>query len=83
MNAVMVRCSCCAGTGVTELTGEYLATLRELQSLGGEHTGAELGRLMRVNPTAMNNRLVVLYRHGLVTSRIWGRKRLFKAKEVA
>lgn len=76
----LIPCECCRGTGVRELTGEYAATLARLRELGGERTGAELARLMGVKATAMNNRLAALERLGLVTSRRWGRKRLFTTK---
>lgn len=80
---ITVACSWCAGTGRVELTGEYRATLDRLAALGREVSGAELGRLMGVAPTAMSNRLDRLEDHGLVTSRRHGRKRLFRAKRPA
>jgi DNA-binding MarR family transcriptional regulator len=76
---VTVRCPHCRGSGRVALTGEYLTTFLRLVKVG-ETTGAELGPLMGIKPTAMNNRLARLEKHGLATSRRWGRKRLFRAK---
>lgn len=78
LNEATVECGHCKGTGRMELTGEYLTTFIELAKLGGEATGAELGRTMGVKGPAMNNRLAILEKHGLLQSRRWGRKRLYK-----
>ena len=75
------RCSCCNGTGRVLLTGVYAETLALLRHQDGEVTGADLARLIGCKKTAMNNRLAALEKHGLATSRRWGRKRLYKTKE--
>jgi hypothetical protein len=77
---ITVPCGHCKGCGRIELSGEYLATFERLRSLGTEATGAELGPLMGVQATAMNNRLAALERLGLVASRRHGRMRLFSVK---
>ncbi len=79
---VTIRCHLCNGTGHALLTGECLTTLIALAERTGETTGAELAKSMGVKATAMNNRLAALERHGLVTSRRWGRKRLYKANKM-
>lgn len=76
---VTIRCHLCKGTGLAVLTGEYLDTFLKLAEATQEMSGADMARLMGVPPTAMNNRLVALERHGLATSRRYGRKRLFRA----
>lgn len=63
------------------MTGEYAKTLDFLHTLGLEVTGAELGRLMAIKPTAANNRLARLEQLGLLSSRRYGRKRIYRAKE--
>ena len=80
---IRVCCGQCAGTGRVALTGEYLATLIELAKQPGELSGADLARKMGVKNEAMCNRLAALEKHGLVTSRRHGRKRLFRAKALA
>ena len=77
---VTISCHRCAGTGRLVLTGEYLTTLIKLAALRREVTGAELGVIMGVAGTAMNNRLSVLEKHGLATKRQWGRKVLYQSK---
>lgn len=74
-----VRCGHCGGTGLLPLTGVCADTLTLLRA-AGEATGADLARLDGCKATAMNNRLAVLERHGLATSRRYGRKRLYRAK---
>lgn len=83
MKAITIPCPFCKGAACVPLADEYLATLRKLAAMGGERSGAEMGRAMKVKPTAMSNRLAGLERHGLVTSRVSGRRRLFKVKEAA
>ena len=83
---VTVRCGHCHGKGVVELTGVYADTLRLLRDLAtalsdGETTGAELARVAGCKATAMNNRLAILEKHGLASSRRCGRLRVYKAKE--
>jgi DNA-binding IclR family transcriptional regulator len=77
---VTIRCPHCSGAGRIELTGLYLVTFMALAEAGEETTGAKLARRLGAKPTAVNNRLVALERHGLATSRRWGRERLFLAK---
>lgn len=79
---VTVRCPLCRGAGRVELTGVYLETFLALAACGGEVCGAELARRMKAKPTAVNNRLAALERHGLATSRRYGRERLFTAKKL-
>jgi DNA-binding transcriptional ArsR family regulator len=76
---VVIRCPHCSGAGRIALTGVYLVTFMALAD-AGETTGAKLARGLGAKPTAVNNRLVALERHGLATSRRWGRERLFRAK---
>ncbi len=76
---VFIRCHLCHGSGKVVLTGEYLSTFLALAQQKTEVTGAALARTLSVRPTAMNNRLAVLERHGLATSRRCGRKRLYRA----
>ena len=76
----MVRCPCCSGNGVIELTGVYLETLVLLRQQDEEVTAADLSKRDGCNATAMNNRLAALERLGLATSRRYGRKRLFKVE---
>ena len=77
---IFIRCSCCEGTGRRELTGEFADTLRYVRrNLGrGEFTAAEVARLMKIKPTAMSNRLAYLELAGFLTSRQYGRRRLFR-----
>jgi len=75
---VTVRCGLCNGSGRVLLTGEYLDTFLRLAEFK-EVTGAELSRKMGTKPTAMNNRLAALEKHGLAKSRRCGRKRFYKA----
>lgn len=77
---VIIPCSRCAGTGHVEFTGEYADTLAALRKLGGEVTGAEFGRQVGIKPTAMSNRLAILERMGFAVSRVYGRKKFYKAK---
>jgi DNA-binding transcriptional ArsR family regulator len=56
----------------------YIDTLRALLQLTEEYNGAEIGRIMRVPETAMNNRLRKLESLGLATSRQDGRQLLWK-----
>jgi DNA-binding MarR family transcriptional regulator len=78
---VTFTCPWCKGCGRVVLHGEHLTTFLELATVG-EPNGADLGKRMKVPATAMNNRLATLEKHGLATSRRWGRKRLFKAVKV-
>lgn len=73
-----VCCPHCKGTGRREVTGIYAKTLELLRRQGGERTGADLARLDGCKAPAMNNRLAGLERYGLVTSRRFGRLRLYR-----
>lgn len=77
------KCGHCDGRGTVPVTGEYSDTLDLLRKLfrsRDEITGAELARIARIKPTAMNNRLAVLEKFGFLRSRVWGRKRLYRIK---
>ena len=77
--SITVECGCCRGRGCVELSDEYRKTYDAIRRLGGEWTGAALARQMTgVTGPAMNNRLAVIERHGLLVSRRDGRKRLYK-----
>jgi predicted transcriptional regulator len=73
-------CPYCRGTGRWPIGNEYFATYIALMNAGEIHA-AELAHRMRnpCQPTAMNNRLAMLEKKGLATSRIDGRKRLYTA----
>lgn len=80
--SVSLVCFNCLGAGRVELPpGQYRDTVLRLRAHGDEITAAELARLMGVQPTAMSNRLAALERMGLATSRVYGRKRFFRATE--
>ena len=74
-----VKCTRCRGTGKVELTGEYAETYALLLRQKAHLSGADLARLSRVKPTAMNNRLVAIERMGLAIGSTHGRKRLWRA----
>lgn len=74
-----VACPHCGGTGKREVAGEYARTLAEVRRLDRPVTGAELGRLMGVKATAMNNRLARLAALGLLRSEWEGRRHLYSA----
>lgn len=74
-----IPCSHCRGSGRVALSGIYADTLDLLHCrLGKEVTGADLARVAGCQATAMNNRLAWLERHGLATSRRYGRLRLYR-----
>lgn len=77
---VIIPCSRCAGTGCVEFTGELADTLAALRKADGEVTGAEFGRQFGIKATAMSNRLAILERMGFAVSRVYGRKKFYKAK---
>lgn len=72
-------CPYCKGTGKTEVTGVYKATLRALSRRKREVSGAELGRALHVNGAAMANRLVRLEELGFAKRRRNGRECLWTA----
>lgn len=73
-------CPYCRGTGSVPIGEEYFATYIAL-SMAGEIHAAELAKRMSVpcSNEAMCNRLVMLEKKGLATSRRLGRKRLYTA----
>lgn len=76
---ILVQCSTCEGVGVVEMNGAFADTLVVLRRQKTELTGVELAKLMKVNPTAMNNRLVWLESHGLAVGRKYGPARFWRA----
>lgn len=75
---VMIKCSCCGGRGKVPLDGVYFETLKMLSKERKEIHGAALARKSGCNSTAMNNRLARLEQLGLVKSRKYGRKKLYR-----
>ena len=61
------------------MTGVYRDTLDLIRTSGEELNGAQWADKAGCNATAMNNRLVRLRELGFVTSRSYGRQKLFKA----
>ena len=77
----LVPCPHCSGTGWREITGVYRETYEMLRKFSGEDpNGAQLARLMDVPATAMNNRLTVMERLGMVVGTRNGREKLWRAK---
>ena len=74
------KCPYCRGSGAVPIGDEYFATYIAL-SMAGEIHGAELAKRMSVpcRATAMSNRLAMLEKKGLATSRRVGRKRMYTA----
>ena len=75
-------CPHCKGTGKIAVTGVYADTvfrLRQLTKLYGYTTAAMSAELFGCTPTALNNRLAWLERHGLATSERYGRERRYRA----
>lgn len=80
-----LQCPHCRGEGQIELTGVYAETLR-----GVRRWCARPERFVVANrdwkwfaapsPTALNNRLAMLERHGFLVSEKFGRQRRFKVK---
>lgn len=73
-------CSHCGGKGVVEFTGVFADTLVLLRQ-AGPTTAADLAPVAGCKATAMSNRLAALEKLGLATSRRYGVKRLYQAKE--
>lgn len=73
-----VPCTHCGGTGRIELTGVFADTLDLLRRQKVEVTAADLSRLDGCAATAMSMRLGRLEGLGLVTSRRYGRLRLYR-----
>ena len=78
-----VVCTHCCGTGRVDLTGVYLETLTVVVRLCSTKCGFVVANrdahLFGCKPTALNNRLEWLERHGLVSSTKYGRQRRFVA----
>jgi hypothetical protein len=76
-------CPRCDGAGEIELTGVYLETLSGLKRLTKAGRGVVAGRDWKWfgcnQPTALNNRLDWLEKHGLARSERYGRERRFWA----
>lgn len=81
MRDIRVKCKCCNGVGSITLTGVYADTLRLLARQIEEVSGADLARLAGCKGEAMCMRLVALKKHGLVISRPYGRKRLWRVAQ--
>lgn len=75
----LITCGHCKGTGKVEFNGAHADTLILLRHQKKEVTGTELAKITGCKGTAMNNRLAMLEKHGLATSRRYGRERLYKA----
>lgn len=76
-----IPCSHCAGEGWIELTGIYAQTLELLRAQPVALNGSELAKIAKVQPTAMNNRLVWLEGQGLAERNRNGKESLWKAAE--
>ncbi len=74
-------CGHCKGRGWIPLTGTHKETLDLLRRQKEPITGAKFSVVAKCKDTAMNNRLSTLFRLGFVCSRVWGRERLYVAKE--
>lgn len=74
-----VPCTKCRGFGTYELTGNYRETLELLRKQRRELNGKELAQIAKIEPTAMNNRLVWLENAGLAHGRRYGKERLWRA----
>lgn len=75
-----ICCSHCNGSGLVELSSLLERTLRLLRSKK-RVTGATLARIDGCKPTAMNNRLTALKKHGLARAEIDGRQTFFEPEE--
>lgn len=76
----VIQCRHCNGTGKVELPGGGLReTYDALVAALTPTTSTELGKKLRVIPTAMCNRLVALEALGLARGERHGRKRLWVA----
>lgn len=71
-----VKCPHCQGAGTVELTGVYAETLAILKRHSGHPplNGAALAVIAGCEPTAMNNRLKALEKHGLAIGQRFGRE---------
>jgi len=76
-----IPCSHCSGEGYIELTGVHADTLALLRRQPTAMNGAELAKIAKVNPTAMNNRLAWLEGYGLAERKRYGSQSLWKATE--
>lgn len=77
----MICCSACSGIGKVMVTGVYLDTLKTLRHRGvnGGYVIAhrDAGNYFDCAPTALNNRLAWLEKHGLARSVKYGKQRRF------
>ena len=92
MSNVKIQCGHCGGSGEVEITGVYAETMEYARTytrvslrlpnvVSPEFTGALLAQAYAgCKASAMNNRLARLEQLGLLTSRRYGRVRLFKVK---
>ena len=80
MANVKTMCGHCGGTGQVDVTGVYLETLLLLRRRKPGHVVAnQMHGYFGCTPTALNNRLAWLERHGLASSERYGRERRYKA----
>jgi hypothetical protein len=82
MKPTAVKCSHCSGRGTVTLSGVYAETLNGLRRLCKSYGYVVANRdakLFGCKPTALNNRLAALERHGLARSEKFGRQRRFVA----
>lgn len=79
MDNPLIQCQACEGCGQTEVTGTYAVTWKFLLKQKLPINGANLARMMKVNPTAMNNRLAWLEAHDLAVRERNGGECLWKA----
>lgn len=84
MPGEFTKCNCCGGTGRIRVTGVYAETLCILRRRchgGGFVVANQDAFRFDCKPTALNNRLAWLERHGFATSSKFGRQRRYVAKE--
>jgi predicted transcriptional regulator len=74
-----VPCGCCRGTGQIPLGDVYRETIELLRRQSQPVNGAELARQAGCKNEAMCNRLIVLEKYGMATSRRDGRERIWTA----
>lgn len=77
-----IQCPHCKGKGTIPLTGVYAETLRGVRRLTksyGYCVANKHAYLFGCKPTALNQRLAALERHGLLSSERFGRQRRYKA----
>jgi hypothetical protein len=75
-------CSHCKGTGQAPIPDVYQVTLDKLQRMtrvGTACVAVRAAEYFGCSPTALNNRLAWLERHGFATSERFGRERRYRA----